>query len=109
MTGTVGKYPIVLKLPFNEAAILEEERNALTLRELTGVLSSRPSCIPRSILQGKFNNLHFFLEERVQGEPLNDLLFARGRTAFLGDMERVLEELNPAGAIVLRRQPLIGN
>ena len=96
MTGFIGKRSIVIKLPFNAAAIVEEEQNASTLRELAGAEGSKLAYFPRSLAQGQLNNLNYYVEERVTGRPLRECLQAEGRTAYLRQVEKVLEDLNPA-------------
>jgi hypothetical protein len=91
LTGVVGKKDVVIKLPFNAAAVAEEEQNASILQDL----ASRLSFVPRSIARGQFSNVHYFVEERVSGLPLQDCLQTDGRIRYLGAVEEVLEKLNP--------------
>lgn len=93
ITGFIGEQGIVIKLPFNSAGVVGEKKNAAMLQYAK---NRNLFCCPRSLIYGSFQNQHYFVEERVKGCPLYELLPSQGRTVYLNSIASILDQLNPS-------------
>ena len=95
INGMIGDNKIIIKLPFNKIVICEEENNVKFLKMIRKSPNKELPVFPENYTNGEVNKLRYFVEERVDGLPLGKLLNKYGRTAYLNQIEKVLEKINP--------------
>lgn len=94
MLGTLGDWPVVVKVPLNESAANGERRNHECLHDLEKDVSLR-GFIPRPVASGSLQRIAYYVETRVPGMQLDEALRYHGRTAYLGSIRDFLLRLNP--------------
>ena len=92
--GSLGPVDFLIKVPMNSAMIELERNNMRMLRQLSTKLSN-PAFLPRAFGHGESRRVTYFVEERVPGKPLADLLSMRGRISMLPKVADLLANLNP--------------
>ncbi len=96
ITGSIDKQDIIIKLPFSFQSLQEEQQNALLLQQAHELFANNLTFWPKCLTVGEFEDIHYFVEECVIGEPLKNILETEGRTARLEMVEDVLERMNPS-------------
>jgi SAM-dependent methyltransferase/aminoglycoside phosphotransferase (APT) family kinase protein len=104
--ASYGAKHLLMRIPLGPGALRLEQRNDHLLRVLAnkGIRGVR---VPRPLASGKVASQAYFVEERLHGQPLADVLPRTGRVAALGLVSKLLDALHPATPRVL--QPLTGD
>lgn len=95
ITGIINDQEIIIKLPFSQQALREEQQNAYFLQRAHHCITTDLPFWPESYSSGELHGLHYFVEERVIGELLKNILIKKGRTKYLHIVEEILEKMNP--------------
>lgn len=92
--GNLDEQPVVVKIPFSDNAARGESRHAALVKNLmdTPRLSS---IVPAPVTSGETQNVCFYVERRVAGEPLGEKLSAENRSAYLQAILEMHSILNP--------------
>ena len=108
MSGSIEDQNIIIKLPFNETVLREEEQNVKFLRMAQRVFDTDSSLCPESFSYGEVDALQYFVEQSVNGAPLKEALIEKGRTIYLNRIEDTFNRMNPELSKANRR-PLVNS
>lgn len=91
VSGHAGDVRIVIKLPFNRAALEAEERNLCRLREL----GENFTLAPQAISNGDLLGVRYFVERAVDGRSLRASMKGPIEAELLASVSHALEQMNP--------------
>lgn len=94
LKGHAGTRPIVIAIPCNSASEASVARHYRLIGHARG-LTALASLVPEPLASGRKQNVPYFVESRVSGQPLRDELRRLGRTALVGQVSSLLRSLNP--------------
>ena len=94
LLGNLDGQSVVVKIPFSDNAARGEARHAALVKSLIDV-PGFSSILPTPLANGEIQNLHFYVERRVPGEPLAENLDAENRSAYLQAIAETQQILNP--------------
>ena len=89
----------IIKVPFSEAALNAEQRNAKILKAVGALFSGETSPAPTAVAQGLVQAQAYFIETRVPGTPIRQRLASIGRPGVLADVEEFQKRLNPSPVV----------
>jgi ubiquinone/menaquinone biosynthesis C-methylase UbiE len=94
LLGNLDGQPIVVKIPFGANAALGEAKHAQMVKNLLA-LPGFSAILPAPVVTGEVQNLHYYVESRVDGEPLSEKLSASNRATYLTVFADIQRTLNP--------------
>lgn len=94
INGQVGRWPMVIKLPFNDSAVAGAERNYQFLEQAEQIGKLRVF-VPRALARGEIQGVRYYAEASVEGRLLRAELGAHNHVVYLDDVSNFLQALNP--------------
>lgn len=94
LLGNLDGQSIVVKIPFSDNAARGESRHSLLVKSLLE-LPGFSSILPEPLASGEVQNVHYYVERRVVGEPLLEKLNSGNRSTFLRAVAETQRILNP--------------
>lgn len=94
LKGHAGTRPIVIAIPCNSASEASAARHYRLIDHARG-LPALANLLPEPLACGRKQNVPYFVESRVTGQPLRNELHRLGRTAMVEAVSGLLRTLNP--------------
>ncbi|ADJ28629.1 methyltransferase domain-containing protein [Nitrosococcus watsonii] len=91
--GHAGDCPIVVKLPFNDSVIADAKNNHRFLQQAAQMEKLR-ELLPQALAAGKIQGMPYYVESRVEGQPLRAELGKQNHTDVLKAVSGFLQMLN---------------
>lgn len=89
----------IIKVPFSEAALKAEQRNAENLKAIEALFDGETSPAPTAIAQGLVQAQSYFIETKLPGTAIETRLASIGRAGVLTDVEKFQTRLNPSPVV----------